>query len=355
MFEDILTHFQLKGNILRCEPYGKGHINRTFRAETDSGTDYILQRINSYVFKDPVGLMRNIELLCDYLSEKADDPRESMQLVRTHDGLTYYTDAEGEYWRVYVFVADSVYYDNAPDMETFTESGRAFGAFQNRLAFFPVEQLIETIPNFHNTVSRFDAFEKALAEDVCGRAAGVRDEIEGYLSFKPYASFLTDRISSGELPLRVTHNDTKINNILFDRATNRGLCVIDLDTTMPGLPVNDFGDSIRYAANNSAEDDPNPENSFLRMDLFDAYSKGFCTACRENLPLSELRYCPEGAMIMTLECGVRFLADYLMGDVYFHTAYPEHNLVRARTQLNLVRDMERKMTLMHETVDRILD
>ena len=348
--EKILSRYDLGGNIVSCRQFGVGHINWTYRVLTDRGGDFVLQRINTYVFRDPVGLMRNIELLTDFMRKKTDDPREVLELIRTKDGAGFVVTDNDEYWRVYVFVRNSICYDQAPNYEVFRKCGAAFGNFQNMLSDFPVETLIETIPNFHNTVSRYADFEAALAADTVHRAADVKPEVDYVLSQKHLAPFLLDKVASGEIPLRVTHNDTKINNVLFDKDTDQPLCVVDLDTTMPGISAIDFGDTIRYAGNNAAEDEKDLSKVFLRMDLFRVYAEGFCGVSRTNLTREELMLCPEASKIVTLEIGVRFLTDYLQGDVYFHTAYSDHNLVRARTQFELARDMDRKMDEMRKVI-----
>ncbi len=353
--KDILSHYDLGSSIVRCDAYGNGHINWTYDVETNKGRRYILQRINTFVFRDPVGLMRNTVLLTDFMRKKEKDPRKVLELIPTKEGSFYYVNEQDEYWRVFVFVENCICYDKAESLELFRESGRAFGKFQNLLADFPVESLIETIPNFHNTPERYRAFEEALAADVVKRASSAGPEIKYVLSQKPFASFLLDKVKNGLIPLRVTHNDTKINNVLFDRKTNEALCVVDLDTTMPGIAAMDFGDCIRYAGNNAAEDEKDLEKVFLRMDLFRAFAEGFCSMCKENLTREELLLCPEASKMITLETGVRFLADYLENDVYFHIAYPEHNLDRARVQFKLAADMDNKMEEMRNIIISILD
>ena len=352
--EEILSQYDLGSRVVSCEPFGVGHINWTYRVETAAGDLFVLQRINTYVFRDPEGLMRNIELLTDFMRKKTDDPRKVLELVRTIDGRSYIVDGAGRYWRIYVFVRDCICYDQAPTPEIFMKSGQAFGNFQNMLSDFPVEQLVETIPNFHNTVSRFADLEAAVRRNDDGRAEIARPEIEYVLSQKPFASFLLDKAASGEIPLRVTHNDTKINNVLFDRTTDEPLCVVDLDTTMPGIPAMDFGDSIRYAGNNAAEDEKDLNKVYLRVDLFRSFAEGFCGISKARLGREELILCPEASKLVTLEIGVRFLTDYLMDDVYFHTDYADHNLVRARTQFKLARDMDTKMDVMKEIIEDIL-
>lgn len=351
----ILSQYDFGTEVIRCEQFGVGHINWTYRVETKSGELYVLQRINTYVFRDPVGLMRNIELITNFMRKKEPDPRKVLELIPTIDGKTYVITENDEYWRVYVYVKDSICYDSAETPEIFRDTGRAFGHFQNLLSDFPVNSLIETIPDFHNTVARYRAFEAAVEKDEKKRVKKAGEEIDYVLSQKPLASFLLDKTASGEIPLRVTHNDTKINNVMFDRVTKKPLCVVDLDTTMPGVPAMDFGDSIRYAGNNAAEDEKDLDKVFLRMDLFRAFSEGFCGVSKQNLGRNELIICPEASKLVTLEIGVRFLTDYLEGDVYFHTDYPEHNLTRAKVQFKLAADMDSKMNEMRDVIEAILD
>ncbi len=352
---NILSQYDLGGSVTTCEAYGNGHINWTYDIKTDNGKRYILQRINTYVFRDPVGLMRNTVLLTDFMRKKVDDPRKVLQLIPTKSGEFYFVNEKDEYWRIFVFVENCICYDKAESLELFRESGRAFGNFQNLLADFPVDSLIETIPDFHNTPERYRAFEEALAADTAKRAGTAKAEIGYVLSQKQFASFLLDKVKDGVIPLRVTHNDTKINNVLFDKDTNEALCIVDLDTTMPGIAAMDFGDCIRYAGNNAAEDEKDLNKVFLRMDLFRAFAEGFCTSCKESLSREELLLCPEASKMITLETGVRFLADYLQGDVYFHIAYPEHNLDRARVQFRLAADMDDKMEAMRDVIISVLD
>lgn len=355
MVFDILEQFNLQGKVIRTEAYGNGHINWTYRVYVDSGESYVLQRINTYVFNDPVGLMRNIEILTDYMRERVENKDSILQLIRAKNKRFFIVNEDGQYWRVYRFVPNSVCYDAAPNLELFRECGSTFGNFQNLLADFPVEKLIETIPDFHNTPVRYEAYEEALDDASYRRVRYIQPELDFVESCKEFAPFLMDKLAAGELRLRVTHNDTKINNVLFDERTQKGLSVIDLDTTMPGFPALDFGDAIRYAGNAGAEDEQNLDKVFLKLDYFESFAQGFCGTCKERLDPEELQVCPEAAKLVTLETGVRFLTDYLMGDVYFKTDYPEHNLVRARTQFKLVQDMDKHMQEMHDIINRILE
>ena len=340
--QHILDLFALDGRAIRCERYGSGHINETYRVVTDRDHLYILQKVSSAVFPDIPGLMRNIERVTAWLRRSDPDPRHVLTLVPTRTGNSYLVTPGGEYYRVYEFVTDSLCLDRAESLEDFRQSGVAFGRFQNQLAAFPAETLIEVIPGFHDTVARYGHFHRALEEDRAGRAASMRPEIDWYLAHEDEAGANLDKLKKGLLPLRVTHNDTKLNNVMLDESTRTPLCVIDLDTVMPGLAANDFGDSIRFGAFTAAEDEQDLSKVSVSPALFAAFTQGFLSACRAALTDEEIASLLMGAKLMTLECGVRFLTDELNGNVYFHVAYPGHNLVRARTQMTLVDDMERR-------------
>lgn len=351
----IQKQFKLQGTYLGCKALNNGHINSTFvlRFANADGSEnaYVVQKINTNVFKDPDVLMQNIIGVTAFLQEKirargGDPQRETLVFLPAKDGKFYARDDEGACWRCYIHVGD-VYTCNIIDSETvFYNAGTAFGRFQNALADYPIETLQETIPNFHNTYSRFLDFQKAVEEDRAGRRGSVRDEIQFVLDREADTHVLLDLIAQGELPLRVTHNDTKLNNILFDKATDQGICIIDLDTVMPGLALYDFGDSIRFGANTAAEDEQDVSKVSLSLPLYKAYVEGYLKTAKDSLSPKEIEYLPFSAKLMTLECGMRFLADYLNGDTYFKTDYPGHNLVRCRTQLALVADMEKKMESM---------
>lgn len=339
--ENAIFHFELVGNPVSCEKYGCGHINRTFLVVTDEKKRYILQGISSKAFPDARGLMDNISAVTRFIGERESDPRGTMHLVPTKDGDVMYTDEDGQSWRVYDFIEDSICLQAAETQEDFYQSAVAFGRFQDMLTEFPAHILHETIPNFHNTPARYANFRKALAADVCGRADSIKDEIEFVLSREEAAGELQHMRESGELPLRVTHNDTKLNNVMLDAETRKALCVIDLDTVMPGLAAFDFGDSIRFGAATAAEDEKDLSKMNMDLELYRTFTRGFIRSC-PSLTDRERETLPLGAKTMTLECGVRFLTDYLEGDQYFAIHRPEHNLDRARTQFKLVRDMESK-------------
>lgn len=359
--EEVIRHFQFSGELAEAVPYGSGHINDTFRLtfqEADGKRRrYILQRMNKEIFLKPVELMENIVGVTRWLRKKiiaggGDPERETLNLVPVRDGSCFYKDAEGDYWRAYYFIEDASCYNQVEKPEDFYQSALAFGHFQMLLADYPADTLHETIKDFHNTEDRFQKLQKAIQEDVCGRAKDVQAEIEFALSHEAVAHTLCRMQASGALPLRVTHNDTKLNNIMIDNATGKGICVIDLDTVMPGLAVNDFGDSIRFGASTGAEDEKDLSRIWCDMELFEAYSSGFIRGCQGSLTKEELCMLPEGAITMTYECGIRFLTDYLSGDTYFKIHREGHNLDRCRTQFKLVADMEEKREAMMAVVGK---
>ena len=350
MSKAIAQKFAVSGQVAVCERYGNGHINETYIVVTDTGAVYILQKINNGVFKDVVGLMHNISSVTKFLSEQDADPRHAMHLVPTADGATYLHDEATGYWRMYDFVLGSLCLQAAETSDDFYQSAVAFGDFQRCLAAFPAETLTETIPHFHDTPDRFRQLHEAIEKDVMGRKAEVEKEIEFALAREQEAGELMRLLKAGELPLRVTHNDTKLNNVLLDKDTRKPLCIIDLDTVMPGLAAFDVGDSIRFGAATAAEDEKDLSKVECSMELFECYIKGFMAGCCGSLTEKEKETLPLGAKTMTLECGIRFLTDYLSGDTYFRIHRPEHNLDRCRTQFKLVADMEAKWETMQEIV-----
>lgn len=345
--------FNTEGEMMSCKRYGSGHINDTFKLVC--GRPYILQRMNDDIFKDPVSLMRNIEGVTTFLRQEViknggDPDRETLNLVKTKDGNSFYVDSKGNYWRMYLFIEGATCYNLVEKPEDFYQSGKAFGHFQRLLSRYPAKELSETIPGFHDTPKRFERFKKVVEEDICHRAADVRQEIQFVMDRGNDMGLAMDMLAKGELPLRVTHNDTKLNNIMIDDVTGEAICIIDLDTVMPGLSIFDFGDSIRFGANTAEEDETDLAKVSLSLPLFEIYTKGFLEGCAGSLTEAEIRMLPQGARLMTLECGMRFLTDYLEGDVYFKTSREEHNLDRCRTQFGLVADMEKKWKEMGEIV-----
>ncbi len=358
--EQAAAHFRLEGKFLDAVRYGSGHINDTYlvRTETDRGVRlYILQRVNGYVFKEPWKVMENIAGVTGYLREfllanGGDPDRECLTLVKTTDGGDYFISEDGKYWRVFLFIVDSVSYDKVESPEQFYTCGVAFGNFQYLLRGYPAEKLHETIPNFHNTPDRFRQLTEAIAENKAGRLAEVGAEIAFCREREEFAGLFERARAEGKLPLRVTHNDTKLNNILFDKASGAPVCVIDLDTIMPGYAINDFGDSIRFGATTAAEDEADLSKVHFDLSLFEIYAKGFIEGAKGGLTEGEISRMPEAAIMMTFECGMRFLADYLNGDVYFRTSRERHNLDRARNQFKLVRDMEESLPAMHAVIEK---
>jgi len=351
--KNIISAFAFEGNVLSCEPYGNGHINSTFKIDTDADGMYILQKINKNVFKKPEEVMANVLAVTKHIASKVEDPRGTLTVIFTKDGLTYHIDETGEYWRAYEFIRDSICLDAAETPEDFCQSAVGFGEFQNLLSDFAADTLFETIPNFHNTADRYEKFKAAIAADRVGRAASVQEEIKFYLDREADGCKLCRLLEAGEIPLRVTHNDTKLNNVMLDAKTRKPLCVIDLDTVMPGLSVNDFGDSIRFGASTAAEDEPDLSKVWMDIELYRTYAEGFLTACGKSLTDAELDNMAQGAKTMTLECGMRFLTDYLDGDNYFRVHYDTQNLDRTRTHIKLVSDMEAKWEEMNRIVHEI--
>ena len=348
----ILNSFKLDAPVASCERYGCGHVNETYLVVSESGRRYILQKISTRAFHDVPALMQNIISVTQFLKEKTEDPRGVLTLVPTTDEQFFLPCEDGSYWRLYDFVEDAVCLQAPETPEDFYQSALAFGNFQQMLTDFPAETLSETIPMFHNTANRFKLFREKLAEDPMGRAASVKAEIEFALAHEAEASTLVDLQASGELPTRVTHNDTKLNNVMLDATTKKALCVIDLDTIMPGLSLYDFGDSIRFGAATAAEDETDLSKVEMSLELFRTYATGFLTAC-PGLTELEKKLMPMGAKMMTLECGVRFLTDYLDGDHYFKVHRENHNLDRCRTQFKLVADMEKKWAEMNAVIEEV--
>lgn len=360
--EEIIKNFNIDGEYIGYYLSNDGHINNTFVLEFDDGLgkikSYLLQLINTNVFKNPDELMENIVGVTEHLRkivvDNGGDPeRECLNVYFTSDGKPYYRDADGNCWRCYNFITGAHSCQSIDDPETFANAARAFGKFQCLLADYPSETLHETIPNFHNTLSRFADFEKAVSDNVAGRADSVRDEIDFVLARRDDAGVLVKLLEKGKLPLRVTHNDTKLNNVMFDNETDEGICVIDLDTVMPGLSLYDFGDSIRFGANTAAEDEKDLSKVSLSLPLYREYTAGYLSTAGQSLTPTEVEYLPFSAKLMTFECGMRFLTDYLNGDTYFRIAYDDHNLDRCRTQFRLVEDMERKMENMKAITQEI--
>lgn len=346
-YKKYAEQFELAGDIISIEPYGEGHINVTLLVTT-SEKRYIMQKMNTYVFSKPIELMKNI---CNVTEHVASKGLETLNVIPTKNGESFIFGEDC--YRMYAFIENSVTYQSVSDSKIFYNSGKAFGEFQNALADFDASKLNETIVAFHNTPKRFNDFKKALSENKSGRADTCKTEIDFVLSRSNTYGKVMQGLEDGSVPLRVTHNDTKLNNILFDEKTNEVRAVIDLDTVMPGSMLYDFGDSIRFGASTAKEDEKDLDKVHFDIELFRAYAKGFCLAMKDSITQREKELLPYCAYLMTIECGMRFLSDYIEGDVYFATKYPEHNLVRARTQIKLASEMEAQFEEMAEIINEI--
>ena len=357
----IVEQFPFGGEIVLIEKTGSGLINSTYKlTSTDGNQDfkYILQQINTNVFRNPDELMSNIMNVTGFLRNKiaadgGNPQRETLTFLYTKDNAPYYRDSQDRCWRAYAYIGGCYTCDSVDGPVKAERSGKAFGRFQSLLADYPIDNLFETIPDFHNTPVRFETFKNAVEADVCGRLKDVKAEVEFALSREKDASRLTDLLKEGKLPVRVTHNDTKINNVLFDNITNDAFCVIDLDTIMPGLFLYDFGDAIRAGGTTADENEKDLSKYSLSLELYEGFAKGFLSQAAKALTETEVENMAFSAKLMALECGIRFLTDYLSGDTYFKTEYPEHNLVRTRTQFKLVADVEKNLDKMNEITSEI--
>lgn len=355
--DTICSNFRIDGDILKFETYGDGHINDTYLITVrfcDKEKRYILQRINHNLFKNVDRLMENIVSVTDFLrrkiTERGGDPeRETLTVIKAKDGKPYYFDGEN-YFRLYYFIESATSYSKVEKPEHFYESAVAFGHFANLLAEFDATNLYESIPYFHDTAKRYDDLLLAIDKNVVGRKGEVKEEIEFALANKEMAYSIVDKLLDGELPYKVTHNDTKLNNVMIDDATGKAICVIDLDTIMPGSILYDFGDAIRFGCNTSEEDESDFSKIKCDLGLFEEYVKGYLSALGDSVSKAEIDNLALSALVMTYECGMRFLTDYLNGDTYFKIKYPQHNLVRAKSQFALFKDMKKNYGKMQEIV-----
>ncbi len=353
---EVARHFQIYGEFLGAEPYGSGHINDTYRASYDQAgatTRYIFQRINHNIFKNPVGLMENVQRVTSHLAGKVvgetDASRRALTLIPTRGGLAWHVDAAGNHWRGYLFIEKAKTYDAVESAEQAFKAAKAFGRFQKLLADLPVPRLNDTIPDFHHTPKRFAALEKVIAADVANRAALAKPEIEFALRHQAICSVLLD----AQLPERVTHNDTKFNNVMLDDATGEGICVIDLDTVMPGLVAYDFGDMVRTTTSPAKEDERDLSKVGLQFPMFEALARGYLSTAGEFLTPAERKLLPFGGKLITFTIGLRFLTDFLAGDVYFKVHRDGHNLDRCRTQFKLVESIEQQEAAMNKLIEKI--
>lgn len=348
----VCEQFVIKTDI---ESYGNGHINDTYMA--DAKPQIILQRINKNVFHNPHEVMENIYNVTEHLKKKivergGNPEREALNVIKTKDGKNYFQLDEDNFFRMYLFVTDSVSYDIVEDPIQLFHAGTAFGKFQNMLDDYPTDNLYETIVDFHNTPERVNQLKEAISNDLAGKLADVCDEVEFALEYADYKSVITDEIKKGTVPVRVTHNDTKLNNVLFDAKTGESVCVIDLDTVMPGSILYDFGDALRFGASSGTEDEQDLDKIWFDLEKFEQFAKGFLTEVKDCLTPKEIELLPVSALIMTYECGIRFLADHLNGDTYFKVHRENHNLDRARTQFKLVKDIESKLSEMKNIIEK---
>jgi hypothetical protein len=347
--QGLTAHFQIFGEFLGGEPYGSGHINDTYRATFNQGgmpIRYLLQRINHQVFTNPPELMENVRRVTEHIRGKLSFPgdvtRRVLTVVPTRDGQLLHRDAEGNYWRTYVFIENAQTFDAVETVEQARQAAAEFGRFQKQLADLPAPRLFDTIPDFHNTPKRFAALEKAIAADTWNRAADAKAEIDFALGRKPLASVLLDLSAAGEIPERTTHNDTKFNNIMLDAATGEALCVIDLDTVMPGLALYDFGDMVRTTTSPTMEDERDLSKIEMQLPMYEGLVRGYLSTAADFLTPAERSHLAFGGKLITFEQGVRFLADHLAGDSYYKIHREGHNLDRCRTQFKLVESIERQ-------------
>ncbi|MCI7644169.1 MAG: aminoglycoside phosphotransferase family protein [Lentisphaeria bacterium] len=348
--EDIVREFRIYGDFIEAVPFGTGHINDTYRAKFNQGgvkLYYTIQRINHNVFKNPPQVMENIERVSNHLMKKysasGNGSRRTLQVVKTWDNKAYFKDDDGNFWRAYIFVSGARTFDVLENSNQAYQAARAFGNFQKELVDIPGGRLNETIVDFHNTPKRLAALEEAIAQDVCGRVKDVQAEIKFILDRKADASKLVDLLAAGKIPERITHNDTKLNNVLIDDETGEGICVIDLDTIMPGLAHYDFGDMVRTGTSPSAEDEKDLSKVYMQFEMFEALLRGYMETAGDVLNPLEIELLPFAGKLITMEIGIRFLTDYLQGDVYFKVHREGHNLDRCRTQLKLVASIEEQM------------
>ncbi len=349
---NILKKFNISEDIISYEPFGEGHINNTFLCKTNS-CEYVLQKINHFVFKDVKRLMENVYNVTEYIKKEiikqnGNPDRETLSIIQTKSKENYYYDGTS-YYRVYLYIKDSISYQNA-NKELFYQSAKAIGNFAKLLKDFDASTLYESIPNFHNTIVRYNNFMHSVSIDIENRKDKVLDEIEFVKKRKDFASKIVDALDKKIIPLKVTHNDTKLNNILFDKDTNLPLSLIDFDTIMPGTICYDFGDSIRFGCNDAKEDETNLDKVTFNLDLFESFTKGYFESLKDSITYEEALYLSTGALMMTYECGMRFLTDYLDGDVYFNIQRTNHNLDRARCQFKLLTEMENNIDKMNDIV-----
>jgi hypothetical protein len=358
--KEVSGNFNIAGDFISASPYGSGHINDTFAVTFSQGganVRYIIQRINHNIFKNPVALMDNIDRVTSHihgkLSSSGDASRKALSLIRSGNGLPYHMDREGNCWRTYIFVENAKTYDIIEAPEQAFQAAKAFGEFQRHLVDLPGKRLSETIPDFHNTPKRFESFKNALASDSCNRAKSAKAEIAFALNHENVGTLLLNLNREGKIPERITHNDTKLNNVLLDDKTGEAVCVIDLDTVMPGLALYDFGDLVRTSTSPAAEDEKDLGKVKMQMHMYKALVQGYMSAAKDFLTKTEVEHLAFGGKLITLEIGLRFLTDYLSGDTYFKVHREGHNLDRCRTQFKLVSLIEEQEEEMNRLAEKI--
>ncbi len=360
----IIRHFQFEGEYVSAEELTSGNINETYKLiyKLSNGAEiqYVLQKINTIAFKNPVELMKNIQLVSDHITaamarKKIDSSRRILEFIPTTEGGYLYCDDNKNYWRSYIFISGATAYNSIDDPQLFYEAGRAFGEFQKYLFDFPADKLIETIPDFHHTTKRFYTFVASVAADKAGRVQKLEKEIDFFFERRKMMHEILALMEHGIIPLRVTHNDTKLNNVLIDDQTKKAICVIDLDTVMPGAIAYDYGDAVRFGACTAPEDEPDTDKITINLELFRMFTDGFVSEIAGTITKDEIHYLPLGIKVITCELAMRFLTDYIDGDIYFKTDYPEHNLVRARAQMKLLEEVERHYDEMLAYVDALVE
>ena len=354
--KQVLQQFCFDGEPVACELFGNGHINRTYRVVCENGNEYILQRVSQVAFHHPEQLIENIDAVTAHIAGKPELHQQTLHLIETKDGKKFYIAPDGEFWRAYSYISGGICLEAPRTPQDFYEAAVAFGAFQLALADFPPQRLHETIPHFHDTADRFRQLRESVAADTAGRVKDVQPELDFLFAREEELCTLCRMQAAGELPLRVTHNDTKLNNVLFDPESGKAICVLDLDTVMPGLSACDFGDAIRFGASTAAEDEQELDRVTIDLDMYRAFLRGYLDACGSALTEKEIEVLPLSAKVITGEIGLRFLKDHIDGDIYFGIHRPGQNLDRAHTQLRLVSEMEKKwdemQNILHEVTGK---
>ncbi|MBE5775908.1 MAG: aminoglycoside phosphotransferase family protein [Clostridiales bacterium] len=360
--KNVLNKFCFRGEYMDVQELSSGNVNQTYHLfynDCGKSCQYVLQRINGYVFKEPENVMRNIVQVTEHLRTSMEmqglcADGHVLDIIKTVEGKPYYVDQYGGFWRAYVYIENAIAPDMVTSLDMMREVGRGFGNFQRLLVDFPAKDLYVPIPNFHNTTKRFYTFVRAVDEDKAGRVKKVEDEIEFFFEHRRMMNQIVQLLDNGTLPLRVTHNDTKSNNVMMDITSGKAVCVIDLDTVMPGSSLYDYGDAVRFGASTAAEDEPDTTRIALDMDKTRAFTEGFVEETNGFLTQAELRRLPLGIKVITCELAMRFLTDYIDGDLYFRVKSPQHNLIRARAQMALLRDIEKKQDQLEDMMDDLL-